>query len=99
MNGYLSEQQPWQVAKDPDAVDRLGAILAAAAEALRGIAVLLHPVMPKATTSLWQQLGADAALGPIADQRVADVARWGQLPEGAVLTKGESLFPRLDDPA
>ena len=99
VNGYLSEEQPWQVAKDPDQRERLGAILASAAEALRGIAVLLHPVLPKATVSLWQQLGAEAALGPIGAQRVVDVGRWGQLPEGAVLTKGDSLFPRLDDPA
>ena len=99
VNGYLSEEEPWQVAKDPEQRDRLAAILASAAEALRGIAVLLHPVLPKATASLWQQLGAEASLGPIALQRVADVGRWGQLPEGAILTKGDALFPRLDDPA
>jgi methionyl-tRNA synthetase len=44
-------------------------------------------------------LGAEASLGPIAAQRVSDVGRWGQLPEGAILTKGDALFPRLDDPA
>jgi methionyl-tRNA synthetase len=49
--------------------------------------------------SLWQQLGADAELGPIAEQRIGDVARWGQLPAGARVTKGQSLFPRLEDPA
>ena len=53
--------------------------------------------MPKAMASLWQQPGAAAVLGPIAEQRIADVARWGQLPPAAVVTKGASLFPRLDD--
>jgi methionyl-tRNA synthetase len=99
VNGYLSEQEPWKVAKDESARGRLAAILASAAEALRGIAVLLHPVMPQATVRLWQQLGADTALGAIAEQRVADVARWSQLPVGTVLTKGDALFPRLDQPA
>jgi methionyl-tRNA synthetase len=47
--------------------------------------------------SLWRQLGADAALGPIAEQRVSEVGRWGQLPAGTAVTKGDSLFPRLDE--
>jgi methionyl-tRNA synthetase len=100
VNGYLSEQAPWQVAKDTSdaGVARLGAILYAAAESLRAIAVLHNAVMPKACALLWQALGADA-LGPLADQRLADAGRWGQLPPGARLTKGASLFPRLADDA
>jgi methionyl-tRNA synthetase len=65
-------------------------------EALRAIAVLYNPVMPKAMASLWEQLGAAADLGPIAEQRIADVAAWGQLPAGARVTKGDALFPRID---
>ena len=30
-------------------------------------------------------------------QNLADAGRWGQLPVGAAMTKGESLFPRLPD--
>jgi methionyl-tRNA synthetase len=48
-------------------------------------------------SSLWQQLGAQAELGPLADQRVSDVGRWGQLPPGTRVVKGESLFPRLEE--
>ena len=54
--------------------------------------------MPQAMSSLWSQLGADEALGPIAEQRVQSAATWGQLPAGTIVTKGESLFPRLEDP-
>ena len=68
-------------------------------ESLRAIAVLHHAVMPKATASLWEQLGADVALGPIGEQVVTDAGRWGQLPVGTTVTKGASLFPRLADPA
>ena len=46
---------------------------------------------------MWEQLGAAATLGPLAEQRIANVATWGQLPAGATVTKGESLFPRLDE--
>jgi methionyl-tRNA synthetase len=42
-------------------------------------------------------LGAETALGPLASQSLTDAGRWGQLPVGAAITKGESLFPRLPD--
>jgi methionyl-tRNA synthetase len=48
-------------------------------------------------TSLWQQLGADGVLGALGEQRIGDVARWGQLAPGTRVTKGESLFPRIDE--
>ena len=65
-------------------------------EGLRVLAVTLHPVMPKATTSLWESLGAEPALGALPEQRIDEVAQWGRLPEGATITKVPSLFPRID---
>ena len=97
VNGYVTEQEPWVLAKDEAGRERLNVVLSTICESLRGIAVLYNPLMPKAMRSLWQQLGADVALGPIDDQRIADVARWGQLPPGTTVTKGESLFPRLEE--
>ena len=76
---------------------RLDVVLNTICESLRAVAVLYNPLMPKAMSSLWQQLGADSALGPLADQRIADVARWGQLPPGTRVTKGDSLFPRIEE--
>jgi methionyl-tRNA synthetase len=98
VNGYLSDQQPWTIAGRGGDLGRVATILATAAEALRAIAVLYHPVMPRVTQTLWTSLGADAAIGPLAEQRIDAVARWGQLPAGAVLTKGPPLFPRLTEP-
>jgi len=101
VNGYVTEQAPWQVAKDTSVEGRarLASILYAAAESLRAVAVLHNPVMPKACAALWASLGADA-LGPLVEQDLARAARWGQLPVGVRLTKGASLFPRLpDDPS
>src|SRR5690606_16300134 len=97
LNGYLTEQAPWKVAKEEDQRERLATILVTAAEGLRALAVLLHPVMPKSTATLWSSLGAEPTLGPLAEQRVADVATWGQLPAGAAVTKVPSLFPRIED--
>jgi methionyl-tRNA synthetase len=98
VNGYVTEQAPWQVAKDEAAQGRLHTILYTSADALRAIAVLYAAVMPTTATRLWSLLGAEDGLGALSDQPVQDVAAWGQLAPGARLTKGDALFPRLDDP-
>lgn len=100
LNGYLTEQAPWQVAKDDSDAgrERLATILATAAEGLRVLAVLLNPVMPKACASLWESLGAEPALGPLPAQTVESATRWGLLPAGSTVTKVPSLFPRIEDP-
>jgi len=102
VNLYVTEQQPWAVAKrvdeDPDANARLDTILYVICESLRAVAVLHHAVMPKATAALWQWIGAEESLGSIGTQRVQRVGEWGQLPAGARVTKGDGLFPRLEDP-
>ncbi|MFC9430341.1 methionine--tRNA ligase [Streptomyces sp. NPDC056987] len=99
VNGYLTEQEPWKVAKDDSAEGRarLATILYTASESLRAIAVLLNPVMPETSQKLWDSLGADEALGALAEQRVQDAGTWGLLPAGATVTKGAVLFPRLEE--
>ncbi|WP_433219607.1 methionine--tRNA ligase [Microtetraspora malaysiensis] len=99
VNGYLSEQAPWKVAKDesPEGRARLGTILYTAAESLRAVAVLLNPIMPGTAEKLWASLGAEPHLGPLAEQWIADAGTWGRLPVGADVVKGEILFPRLEE--
>jgi methionyl-tRNA synthetase len=99
VNGYITEQEPWKVAKDesPEGRARLATILYTAAESLRGIAVLLTAVMPVSSQSLWDSLGAESGLGALETQQVQDAGRWGQLPAGATVTKGAVLFPRLEE--
>jgi methionyl-tRNA synthetase len=96
VNGYITEQQPWAVAKDEAQRERLATILYASAEALRVLAVLLNPAMPKACARIWEALGAEESLGTLDRQPVRDAGRWGQLVPGAAVTKGAALFPRLD---
>jgi methionyl-tRNA synthetase len=93
---YISESKPWEVAehKDEEGRARLGTILYTAAEALRIVTALAHPVLPEATTKIWSQLG----LGDIQKVRL-DQLRWGQLPVGAKLGKVEGVFPRADKSA
>ena len=97
VNGYVTIQQPWVVAKDESKKSELDAILYNTAESLRALAILLHPVMPLSTSKLWSYLGAEGSLGPIGSQKISDVAKWGQLKGGSKIIKGDILFPRLPD--
>lgn len=96
LNGYITEQEPWAVAKDEKQRERLGTILNTSAEGLRVLAVTLHPVMPKSTQILWDSFNVTGTLGDVAEQRIDEVAAWGRLPIGTPITKVPSLFPRLD---
>ena len=97
VNGYVTEKEPWVVAKETSKKSELDAILYNTAESLRALAVLLHPVMPEVTEKLWQSLGAKASLGEIGKQQIGKVANWGQLPAGSIVTKTDVLFPRLEE--
>ena len=97
VNGYVTAQEPWLVAKNPDRKAELDDILYNTAESLRALAILLHPIMPISTQKLWSSLGAESSLGAIGTQKISDVARWGQLAPGTKVTKGEILFPRLPE--
>jgi methionyl-tRNA synthetase len=59
VNKYLVEQEPWIVAEKEGEENkaRLATILYTAAEALRIVTVLAHPVLPESTGKIWNQLG------------------------------------------
>ena len=97
VNGYVTENEPWAIAKDDSRKAELEDVLYNTAESLRALAVLLHPIMPETSEKLWFSLGADISIGEISAQRISDVANWGQLPEGSAVTKGAVLFPRLEE--
>ena len=96
VNGYVTEKEPWILAKDEANRGELNEVLYNTAESLRALAVLLHPVMPGTTEILWESLGANSSIGSLGAQVISDVATWGQLPEGTIVTKTPVLFPRLE---
>jgi methionyl-tRNA synthetase len=96
VNGYVTEKEPWILAKDPANKAELYEVLYNTAESLRALAVLLHPVMPSTTEILWESLGANTSIGTLDAQTISNVAKWGQLPQGTVVTKTPVLFPRLE---
>ncbi len=94
-NRYIENEAPWTLAKEGDTV-RLAAVLYNTLEAVRIAALYTAPVMPNTSAEVWTRLG----LGDITE--VTDIvaaARWGQLPAGLHVTKGEALFPRIYEEA
>ena len=96
LNGYITETEPWALAKDPAQRERLATVLFTALEGLRALAVLLSPVIPRSTQKLWTALGAEAALGELAAQPLRSAGTWGQLAVGAQTAALEPLFPRIE---
>lgn len=96
LNGYITEMEPWALAKDPANSARLGTVLYVCAEGLRALAVLLSPVMPESTLKLWSALGAKDTLGALTAQPLRSAGHWGQLPAGTKVDDLEPLFPRIE---
>jgi methionyl-tRNA synthetase len=96
LNGYITENEPWALAKDEEQRERLGTVLYTCAEGLRALAVLLSPVMPQSTAKLWEALGAEGGLGALTAQPLRDAGRWGRLPAGISVHTLAPLFPRIE---
>src|SRR6266481_6038679 len=92
VDSYLVQEKPWVLAKDESQRQRLVDVLYDAAEALRIITVLAHPVLPRATNEIWKQLGQP---GILAEQRI-DQLDWGQLKSGTRIGTIQAVFPRID---
>jgi methionyl-tRNA synthetase len=93
----ISDAKPWELAKDPAQQQTLNAILYRAAESLRWLCVLLHPVMPFATDKIYQQLGLRSEKDADELRRLNPAElKWGQLVAGTTIEKVEALFPRID---
>ncbi|MBW9093431.1 methionine--tRNA ligase [Microbacterium jejuense] len=96
LNLYITENEPWALAKDEAQRERLGTVLYTAAEGLRALAVLLSPVMPESTEKLWVALGAAESLGRLQDQPLREAGAWGVLKPGTSVNGLAPLFPRVE---
>jgi len=93
---YIVENEPWALGekRDETSLSRLATVLYTSAEALRIVTALAHPVIPEATSKIWDQLG----LGDIKKFPLSDL-KWGQLKLGGKLGRVEPVFPRADKSA
>lgn len=89
-NLFITETEPWKLAKDPANADRVAQILYEVAEALRIAAILLLPVMPSSAAEILRRVGAPK---PGAEHRLDD-ARWNAAGD-RVAVKADALWPRI----
>lgn len=90
-NKYIDETTPWVLAKDESKRARLATVMYNLIETLRITVSLLVPFIPESCEKAFAQIGATA------EQTSWDnAAVWGVLPADVTVTKGETLFPRID---
>jgi methionyl-tRNA synthetase len=92
-NRYIDTNAPWLLAKDPEQEARLRTVIYSSLEALRFLALYLHPFLPRATQKLYTALGCE---GGLSGTRMAEETGWGGVKPGVKLRELESLFPRIE---
>ncbi len=91
-NRYIENAAPWILAKDPKQKKRLNAVLYNTAESVRIVSLFVAPFMPKTAIEMLRQLGFT---DPEKEPDLEESVRWGRLPSGQAIAKGQSLFPRI----
>ncbi|HYJ00131.1 MAG TPA: methionine--tRNA ligase [Thermoleophilaceae bacterium] len=91
LNRFVTEREPWKLAKDDAAAAELDQVLYTLAEGLRVVSVLLHPWIPETAERLLTALGRE--------ERALEGARLGAVGGGARLGELGQLFPRVEPKA
>ena len=91
-NRYIDVNAPWVLVKIDDGKERLKTVLYVLCECIRIVAILIAPTMPRTPARIYEQLGI--AEGELTGWESA--SRFGLLPAGTKVQKGEALFPRID---
>ena len=89
-NLFISETEPWKLAKDEANASRVAQILYEVAEALRIAAILLLPAMPASAAEILRRVGAPK---PGGDHRLDDAA-WNAAGD-RVTIKADAMWPRI----
>ena len=95
-NTLIERTSPWQLAKQKEGSQQLDAVLYNLAESLRIIAILISPVLPRASHGIFDQLNWKMELSGKEQRFSLADAEWGRLPDGHVVGKPTPLFPRVD---
>jgi methionyl-tRNA synthetase len=92
-NLFITETEPWKLAKEPANATRVSQILYEVAEAVRIAAILLLPMMPSSASEILRRVGAPKA----AARHVLEDAAWNTAGDRQTV-KGDSLWPRIGPP-
>ncbi|MCL2619050.1 MAG: methionine--tRNA ligase, partial [Defluviitaleaceae bacterium] len=90
VNKYTDETRPWVLVKDAEKHAVLARVLYNLAEALRVVSILIEPFMPATPPEIRRQLNMTGSF------EWESAKKFGLLPKEVYITKGDTLFPRLD---
>jgi methionyl-tRNA synthetase len=92
---FLTSRKPWAATETELSQEGRRATLYTAAEAIRIITALLHPVLPYATAKVWAQLGLRDIEVAAKNGELKNL-EWGGLKPGIKLGELAPIFPRAD---
>jgi len=95
VNALIDKNAPWKMVKEGNTRSAIE-FLYDASEALRIIAILISPVLPKAAQGIFDQLNWKTDLRGKEERFSLADAEWGRLPDGHVVGKPVPLFPRIE---
>lgn len=90
-NKYIDETTPWILAKDESRKARLAAVIYNLLDVIRITSTLLSCFMPSAMPRVWKQIGMPEEMATY-----ENAGKFGVLPEGTAVCRGEVIFPRID---
>jgi len=88
-NALLEANEPWKADPGPE----VDGVMGDALEALRIVAVLASPAIPRSCAEIWRRIGL---AGRPTDERVPGAVAWGGYPGGLPVERGAPLFPRIN---
>lgn len=91
-NKYIDETMPWVLAKDETKQARLGTVLYNLLEVIRIVTIMITPYMPTLPAKVYRQIGYQSGVENNWDAELI----WGKLQPGAKVTRGATLFPRIE---
>ncbi len=90
-NKYIDETTPWILGKKEESKARLASVLYNLLECIRISSTLLNSFMPTTMPVIWERIGLKAE-----DANYENVKKFNVLPLNATVSKGDSIFPRID---
>jgi methionyl-tRNA synthetase len=89
---FITDKQPWKLAKDPSAHAHLESVIATSYEALRNLVLLVAPALPVTSREIWSQMGLSGdPLGINPNDAI-----WGEALEMTKIDRISPAFPKLD---
>ena len=89
---FITDNQPWKLAKDPSSRSQLESVLATAYEGLRQLLLVVATALPVTAREIWSQMGL--AGNPL--EINPNEAKWGEALDVSKIDRISPAFPKLD---